>query len=254
MPELAARLRVGGQALLRWQEVGLDRLDPEGLVEHHVEVHRLASGALEYRHVIDVPEALADLPRVGVVFSLPGRFDTVRYVGRGPHENYPDRNRSAMYGPWSGALDESPYLVPQEFGLRTDCRWFELSDTGSGEAVRIDASGASPLHISATRFRPQDLYAAATASELVMSDDTVVCVDVAHRGLGTASCGPDVLAPYQIPPAATASPTASPDSPESDNRFVPSVASIRTENRGVEVISPAPAAGWHSHTCARCSS
>jgi beta-galactosidase len=160
-------------------------------------VREAADGGELFRHTVVVPDSLVDLPRVGVAFSLPGRFDRIRYLGRGPHENYPDRNRSAMLGVWESALDRSPYLVPQEFGLRTECRWFELIDSSSGEVVRIECR--RPMHISATRHRPSELFEASTATDLVEGDDVIVCLDAAHRGLGTASCGPDVLPEYRLP-------------------------------------------------------
>jgi beta-galactosidase len=103
-----------------------------------------------------------------------------------------------MFGIWESALDTSPYLVPQEFGLRTGCRWFELIDSATGEVLRIDALG-DDLHVSATRHDPHDLFEAPNASDLVARDEVFVCVDAAHRGLGTASCGPDVLAQYRLP-------------------------------------------------------
>jgi beta-galactosidase len=64
--------------------------------------------------------------------------------------------------------------------------------------VRIDAVQPHALHISATRYFPSDLFEAATATDLRPRREVVVCVDVAHRGLGTASCGPDVLPQYRI--------------------------------------------------------
>jgi beta-galactosidase len=198
MPDLAQRLRVGGQALREWQEAGLDRLPADSLVDHRMTVKGGKLG-LTYRHVVDVPESLTDLARVGVRFTLPGRFDHLRWYGRGPHENYPDRNRSAMLGIWEGAPDESPYLVPQEFGLRTDCRWFEFIDRTSGEIVRLEMLSPRAMHVSATHHTADDLFAAATHTELARRDELVVCLDVAHRGLGTASCGPDVLPQYRLP-------------------------------------------------------
>ena len=153
-----------------------------------------------HHHVVEVPAALADLPRVGVIFTVPARFDRLRWYGRGPHENYPDRNRSAVLGVWEGAPDESPYLVPQEFGLRTDCRWFELIDRRRGQTLRIDVLRPSARHVSATHHLPGDLYRAPTATELHRRSELVVCIDAAHRGLGTASCGPDVLDRYRLAP------------------------------------------------------
>ena len=196
MPDLARRLRVGGQALGAWQDVGLDVRDPEELVGHEVTVTESESGTV-YRHVVDVPEHLADLPRVGVVFDLPDTFDRVRWYGRGPHENHADRNRSAMLGIWEGPPDDLPYLVPQEFGLRTDCRWVDLIESSTGRVVRVDAIDR-PLQVSATHHRSIDLTAAASSFDLAPSPELIVHLDVAHRGLGTASCGPDVLDRYRL--------------------------------------------------------
>ena len=197
MPELAQRLRVGGQALRNWQDAGVDRVPADELVSQTCTV-RDDGEARVYRHVVDVPESLADLPRIGSLFVVAARFDRVRWCGRGPHENYPDRCSSAMVGTWDSAIDELPYIVPQEFGLRTECSWFELIDTASGEILTIEAVRPASLHISATHHTPGDLFGAATDAELRRRDEVVVCVDVAHRGLGTASCGPDVLPEYRI--------------------------------------------------------
>ena len=199
MPELGRRLRVGGTSMERWEDNGIATADPETLVDHRMTVSD-DHGARLYRHVVDLPDELGDPARVGVTFPVPGRFRTVRWYGRGPRENYPDRNAGAMLGVWSGEPDESPYLVPQEFGLRTDCRWFEVVDPDSGDVVRIEAVEPVALHISATWHTDADLYGAVTATELTRRDHLTVNIDVAHRGLGTASCGPDVLPQYVIEP------------------------------------------------------
>ncbi len=199
MPDLAVRLRVGGQALREWQVVGLDRLDPEDLVRHVTKRTVDPAGTVGYHHIVEVPDELADAPRVGVVLQVAGRFERVRWFGHGPHENYPDRRASAMLAIWDQPIDRLPYLVPQEFGLRTDCRWLELVDRDTGRTLRIDIDGP-PLHMSVIRHTSSELFAAASTTDLHVRDDVIVCLDVAHRGLGTASCGPDVLPEYRIEP------------------------------------------------------
>ncbi|MDH3293141.1 MAG: DUF4981 domain-containing protein [Acidimicrobiia bacterium] len=196
-PDLSRRIGVGGQAMVRWQDLGLDVRPAEEFVDHSVSVGD-DNGGTVYRHTVDVPPSLADLPRVGVRFVLADRFSNLRWLGRGPHENYPDRNRSAVMGVWEGRPDPSPYLVPQEFGLRTDCRWFELTDPDVGETVRVEVLSPAGLHISVTGYTAEELHAAATHTDLRPSNRLVVHLDVAHRGLGTASCGPDVLPRYRI--------------------------------------------------------
>ena len=109
------RLRVGGQALRQWQDAGVDDLPADQLVGHHVDTYDDGAGTL-YRHRVDVPDGLADLPRIGVLFTLPSRFDRMRWYGRGPHENYPDRKASALLATWESPLDELPYSCPRSSG------------------------------------------------------------------------------------------------------------------------------------------
>ena len=182
---------VGGKALTEWLAAGLHERPADELVQH-----RVRRDGNHFEHTVVVPEALTDLPRIGVTFTLPSRFTMLRWYGRGPHENYPDRNRSAMFGVWEGSPDEVPYLVPQEFGLRTDCRWIEFIDPRRDEVIRIDADSA--LHFSATHHTASDLFSGTTATELTARRELVVHLDHTHRGLGTASCGPDVLPQYRI--------------------------------------------------------
>jgi beta-galactosidase len=198
LPGQEDNLRIGGGALRRWKLAGVGTVPPDDLVRHRQQRTDVATHTVEWHHCVDVPEGLADLPRIGVQFALPAGFDRLRWFGRGPHENYPDRNASAMLGIWEAEPDEPPYLVPQEFGLRTDCRWFECIHSATQRTLRVDVLGPSALHCSATHTTATDLFEARTATDLVTRPELVVHLDVAHRGLGTASCGPDVLERYRV--------------------------------------------------------
>jgi beta-galactosidase len=90
-----------------------------------------------------------------------------------------------------------PYVKPQENGGRADVRWLELSD-GNARGLRFGFD--RPLQVSATHFRAEDLATATHDVELVARAETVVHLDAAHRGLGTASCGPDTLPEYLVGP------------------------------------------------------
>ena len=151
MPELSERLGVGGQALRLWKEAGLPG--------HARRLTWSTTGAIGQccRWWVggDVPASRVEFPsrsptcRVSAfAFSLPGRFRDVRWFGRGPHENYPDRKSSAMLGVWAGNPDLPPYLVPQEFGLRTDARWLECTDPLTGDVLRVDVLQPIALHMS----------------------------------------------------------------------------------------------------------
>jgi len=184
--------------LKRWQQQGIDG-DISQLVKHQTKRSVRKDGSVRFEHSVIVPEALDDLPRIGVSFPLPEGFTVVSWWGNGPHECYPDRESSAMLGVYTGEADELPYLVPQEYGLRTQCRWFEVSNPKTKEVIRIEAE-SDPLHMSALPYTTQDLYQAADQTELIKRPYLTMNIDIAHRGLGTASCGPDVLPKYRIQP------------------------------------------------------
>ena len=90
-----------------------------------------------------------------------------------------------------------PYVRPQENGGRNAVHWIALAD-GRGGGIRLAFD--RPCQVSATHFRAADLAAAAHDVELSPRPETIVHVDVAHRGLGTASCGPDTLPEYRFGP------------------------------------------------------
>jgi beta-galactosidase len=121
------------------------------------------------------------------------------WFGLGPHETYPDRKRSGLVGRWRSAIDDLfvPYLWPQEAGGRADVRWLQLSDA-AGEGVRLDLD--APGQVSANRYTAADLEAATHLDELTPRAETIVHLDAAHRGVGTASCGPDTIEAYLVGP------------------------------------------------------
>ena len=110
---------------------------------------------------MDYQPTAADLPvmpKFGMRMRLPADFTRIRYYGRGPWENYPDRKRSAFLGIYETTLQdyETEYVHPQDNGNRCDIRWFEI---GSGSrTVRIDA--LQPLCIRAWDYGEEDLAAA----------------------------------------------------------------------------------------------
>ncbi len=142
----------------------------------------------------------SDLPRVGVRLDLVAGFEKLAYFGRGPIENYSDRKSAAELGVWGTTVTNEyvDYVMPQEHGHHTDVRWIELATAGkTPSTVRIEPE--STLEFNATHFTAEDLYAARHTSDLSLRPETILHLDAAHRGLGTASCGPDTLEAYRIP-------------------------------------------------------
>lgn len=139
-----------------------------------------------------VPDGVADLPRVGTVLELraSGGSVPVDWFGRGPWETYPDRNRAGSVGRFGWDVESwfTPYIRPQESGGRNGVRWFRAADV----AVTLD----EPRQVSLSHHRAADLADVTHHEQLVARDDVVVHLDAAHRGVGTASCGPDTLPEY----------------------------------------------------------
>ena len=73
----------------------------------------------------------------------------------------------------------------------------ELIDERSGDVMRIEADGCL-LHMSAVHHSATDLYQANDQTELHRNKFLTIHLDIAHRGVGTASCGPDTLEKYRI--------------------------------------------------------
>ena len=169
------------------------------VVAHRQRFTAVDGGGIAVEEEAVIPPELGDLPRVGTVLEVGPGVESVEWFGLGPHETYPDRKRGGIVGRWHADVDELfvPYIWPQEAGGRADVRWVELRDW-PGQGLRIDLG--APMQVSVTRHRDDDLAAADHASDLVAASETIVHLDAAHRGVGTASCGPDTLPEYLVGP------------------------------------------------------
>jgi beta-galactosidase len=169
-----------------------------GMVVSHVQrLRALTAGGVQVDELAIVPEGMDDLPRVGTVLEVAPGLELLEWFGPGPHETYPDRRLGGAVGRWRSTVADQhvPYVRPQESGGHADVRWFRLYDgAGRGMVLALDR----PRQVSVTHFRAGDLAAASHDVELTPRAETVVHIDAAHRGLGTASCGPDTLPAYLV--------------------------------------------------------
>ena len=129
-----------------WKEVRDVEVHYTALDEHSILVEMDYQPASQDRPV---------MPKFGMRMRLPADFTQVRYYGRGPWENYPDRKRSALLGEYTMPLSDfqTEYIHPQDNGNRCDVRWIELSQPG--RTVRIE--GLQPLCVSAWDYGDEDL-------------------------------------------------------------------------------------------------
>ena len=118
-----------------------------------------ARGELIISQDLDVNEEAKEKPqmfRFGMQWVLPEEFGTVDYYGRGPNENYIDRNNSEFIGHYTGKVSDQywGYIRPQESGNHTDVRYWQLLDK-TGRGLKFQATGK--MEASALNFLPADL-------------------------------------------------------------------------------------------------
>ena len=150
---------------------------------------------------------LPDLPRVGMQMRVIGSLRNVQWYGRGPQENYWDRNLGAAVGLYRNTVDNLwfPYVEPQETGNRTDVRWVTMTDD---QGFGLKATGMPLLNFSAWPFRMSELEHEKTpvnighkhSAEVEYSPDITVNLDYRQMGLaGDDSWGAPVHPEFSIP-------------------------------------------------------
>ncbi|MCD4772359.1 MAG: DUF4981 domain-containing protein [Bacteroidales bacterium] len=155
-------------------------------------------------HFIHGIKGLPDLPRFGMCFVLDGRFDNIEYYGKGPHENYCDRNTSSFKGIYKSKVKDQyfPYARPQETGYKTDTRWLKLSDK-TGKGIKI--SGLPVFSFSALHFSIEDIDQLTKANSKHLNDlksrkDVYLNIDLKQMGVGgDDSWGAKPHEQYRIP-------------------------------------------------------
>lgn len=138
-----------------------------------------------------------ELRRLGIVLRLDSTLQHVHYFGKGPYENYPDRQAGVLTGHYKTTVDHlgEHNVKPQTTGDRFIYE-VELSNN-KGQGVKI--SCPQGLYFSASRYTDADLMNTFHQWELKKQPFIYVHLDTALRGLGNASCGPGTLQKYCIP-------------------------------------------------------
>lgn len=142
--------------------------------------------------------------RFGMQMQMPKSFETVEYYGRGPIENYSDRNHSTDLGIYRQSVDDQfySYIRPQETGTKTDIRWWkQLNAGGNGLKVVGDAPfSASALHYTICSLDDGEQKDQRHSPEVQKADLTNLIIDKAQMGLGCVnSWGALPLPQYMLP-------------------------------------------------------
>jgi len=148
-----------------------------------------ANGDVEVYNEIDAGESgLPEMPRFGMKMQLSDVLENLQWLGRGPHENYQDRNKSAFVDVYESRVSEQyfPYVRPQENGYKTDTRWLVLTDH---QGIGLKISGMPQFGFSALNYSIDDLDQGTKknyrhTNDLVERDFVELMVDYKQMGVG----------------------------------------------------------------------
>ncbi|MCL6218011.1 glycoside hydrolase family 2 TIM barrel-domain containing protein [Zunongwangia pacifica] len=180
--EVARKTKAGQQITVTYQLAGVDvPYTVEYVIEHN--------GDIKVTAILDSKKDLPELPRFGMRMILPGDYDHLDYYGRGPWENYSDRNTSAFMGIYDDKVENQftwEYIRPQEAGYKTDTRWILLKNkTGNGvKIVGGQPLGFSALNVSTEDLDPGEHKAQRHPTDIKVQDKVFLHIDLKQRGLG----------------------------------------------------------------------
>ncbi|GFH88652.1 evolved beta-galactosidase subunit alpha [Bacteroides acidifaciens] len=154
--------------------------------------------------VADKSKKVSEMFRFGMQLRMPLAFNEVEYYGRGPVENYSDRNHGAMIGKYRQTVEEQfyPYIRPQETGTKTDIRWWRLLNIGGNglEFVSEAPFSASALNYTIESLDDGDAKDQRHSPEVEKANFTNFCIDKVQTGLACVnSWGAIPLEKYRLP-------------------------------------------------------
>lgn len=157
-----------------------------------------ADGIMKIKHTV-TPLGFMPLwlPKTGLQWNMPKDMNLVTWYGRGPFETYPDRKTGAKINVYkSSVLDmKEAYLVPQDYGCRTDVRWVKLE---SADGFGLKIAGNQLFNFSAQVYDTDNLTRARYPYQLNETDNYTFNFDYVTSGVGCTAIS--VLNKYRVTP------------------------------------------------------
>ena len=167
-----------------------------------------ADGTIMTNSFIRPSQLGAVLPKLGFRLEMPSGMEHLSWFGRGPWDGYRDRKEACLPAIYHSTVtaQREDYIKPQEHGTKQEVRWMSLTN---GEGVGLLFVAPDKMAASAVHFRPEDNYTdrdnrSKHTYQFKTCQTAVVSLDAVTRGLGNASCGPDVMEKYELKAANTA--------------------------------------------------
>ena len=154
------------------------------------EIH--GDGSILVSHRLEADSKLPRMIRFGVTAGVSAELTKTSFYGRGPGENYCDRQRGAAFGLYRVDTDAlfTNYAMPQENGNRTDVRWLKLTDGDEASGIEIagppstDDSKLGPFAFSLWPYSAENIAAAKHPYELTPQGFYTLNVDLFQQGVG----------------------------------------------------------------------
>ena len=149
---------------------------------------------------VRVTKENAFLPRFGVKFKMPAGCEQLAYFGRGPVESYVDKKHASRVGLFKTTVTEhfEHYVRPQENMAHIQTRWVEVSTAAGQGLLATNTEECKSFSFNCSHFTARQLTATEHDYELVPLEETVVHIDYRHSGIGSNSCGPELLPKWRL--------------------------------------------------------
>jgi len=150
--------------------------------------------SLEYK----IADYVRSLPRFGIEFGVDKEeYCNFSYIGYGPSESYVDKHVACEYDYYESTAEKNydkNYIRPQVSGSHYACKYLAVNNL-------FEMTAKEPFSFSLNPYTTKQLTETMHSFELEENDFVNVCIDIAMRGLGSHSCGPDLPEKYEIPRA-----------------------------------------------------
>ncbi len=157
--------------------------------------YKVAGNELTAEISYELPEKVKNFPRFGVEFGIDKKYADFDYVGFGPFESYTDKHVASDYGYYESTAKENycyDYIRPQESGSHFASKYLGVKNLFS-------VTAEEPFSFSVNPYTTKQLCETTHNFDLTQNDFVNVCVDVAMRGVGSYSCGPELPEEHEIP-------------------------------------------------------
>lgn len=137
-----------------------------------------------------------ELPRFGLRMFLPEQLENVTYYGLGPIENYVDKRNAVWHGLFTNTVTglHEDYIRPQENGAHGDCDYAVLES----DDLRLTVVSTEGFSFNASHYTQEELTNKGHNFELEECGSTVLCLDYKQNGIGSNSCGPELIEKYRL--------------------------------------------------------